>query len=35
MAGEFWLSDAQWDAIEPLLPLGRPGVSAEFPVVWQ
>ena len=27
MAGEFWLSDAQWDAIEPLLPLGRPGVQ--------
>lgn len=25
MAGEFWLSDAQWAAIEPLLPKNRPG----------
>jgi len=25
MAGEFWLSDRQWSAIEPLLPKNRPG----------
>lgn len=25
MAGEFWLSDRQWAAIEPLLPRNRPG----------
>jgi transposase len=25
MAGEFWLSDQQWSAIEPLLPKNRPG----------
>lgn len=25
MAGEFWLSDRQWTAIEPLLPKNRPG----------
>jgi transposase len=25
MAGEFWLSDRQWAAIEPLLPQNRPG----------
>jgi transposase len=25
MAGGFWLSDAQWSAIEPLLPRNRPG----------
>ncbi|WP_428338292.1 hypothetical protein [Mesorhizobium amorphae] len=25
MAGEFWLSDLQWTAIEPLLPRNRPG----------
>lgn len=25
MAGEFWLSDKQWSAIEPLLPKNRPG----------
>jgi transposase len=25
MANEFWLSDAQWAAIEPLLPKNRPG----------
>jgi transposase len=25
MAGEFWLSDAQWGAIEPLLPSNQPG----------
>jgi len=25
MAGEFWLSDRQWAAIEPLLPKNRPG----------
>ena len=27
MAGEFWLDDAQWAAIEPLLPTNRPGAS--------
>ena len=25
MAGEFWLSDAQWQAIEPLLPRNQAG----------
>ena len=25
MANEFWLSDAQWAAIEPLLPKNQPG----------
>ena len=25
MAGEFWLSDSQWEAIEPLLPRNQPG----------
>jgi transposase len=25
MAGEFWLSDTQWAAIEPLLPRNQPG----------
>ena len=25
MANEFWLSDPQWAAIEPLLPRNRPG----------
>ena len=25
MAGEFWLSEAQWEAIEPLLPRNQPG----------
>lgn len=25
MAGEFWLSDEQWAAIEPLLPKNQPG----------
>ena len=25
MANEFWLSDEQWKAIEPLLPRNRPG----------
>jgi putative transposase len=25
MAGEFWLSDRQWAAIEPLLPTNQPG----------
>jgi len=25
MANEFWLSDAQWSAIDPLLPKNRPG----------
>ena len=25
MAAEFWLSDRQWSAIEPLLPKNRPG----------
>lgn len=27
MAGEVWLSGAQWGAIEPLLPPRRPGVQ--------
>ena len=25
MAGEFWLDDRQWAAIDPLLPKNRPG----------
>ena len=25
MAGEFWLSDREWTAIEPLLPKQQPG----------
>ena len=25
MAGEFWLSEAQWGAIEPLLPKNQAG----------
>lgn len=25
MAGEFWLSETQWEAIEPLLPRNQPG----------
>jgi len=25
MAGEFWLSETQWGAIEPLLPKNQPG----------
>jgi len=25
LAGEFWLSEAQWGAIEPLLPKNQPG----------
>jgi transposase len=25
MAGEFWLSEAQWGTIEPLLPKNQPG----------
>ena len=25
MAGEFWLNDQQWAAIEPLLPMNQPG----------
>src|SRR5215469_8217757 len=25
MAGEFWLDDRQWAAIEPLLPTNQPG----------
>ena len=27
MASEFWLSDAQWAAIEPHLPSKRPGAQ--------
>ena len=27
MANEYWLSDKQWAAIEPLLPTGRRGVK--------
>jgi transposase len=29
MAGEFWLSDAQWAAIEPLLPKNQPGAHRQ------
>lgn len=29
MAGEFWLSDEQWGAIEPLLPKNQPGAHRE------
>jgi transposase len=25
MANEFWLSDAQWAAIEPCMPTNQPG----------
>ena len=25
MAGEFWLSEAQWGALGPLLPKNQPG----------
>ncbi|MBB3898999.1 transposase, partial [Roseococcus suduntuyensis] len=25
MAGEFWLTDRQWEAIAPLLPSNQPG----------
>jgi transposase len=25
MAGEFWLNDQAWNAVEPLLPKNRPG----------
>ena len=27
MANEFWLTDTQWAAIEPFVPMGRPGVK--------
>lgn len=27
MAGEFWLTEAQWGAIEPLLPKNQPGAG--------
>jgi transposase len=27
MAGEFWLSEAQWGTIEPLLPRNQPGAG--------
>lgn len=27
LANEFWLSDVQWAVIEPLIPMGRPGVK--------
>jgi putative transposase of IS4/5 family DUF4096 len=27
MAGEFWLDDRQWAAIEPLLPKNQPGAQ--------
>ena len=27
MANEYWLSDQQWVAIEPLIPLNRRGVK--------
>jgi len=29
MAGEFWLSDEQWCAIEPLLPKNQPGAHRQ------
>jgi len=29
MAGEFWLDDVQWSAIEPLLPRGQPGAPRQ------
>jgi transposase len=29
MAGEFWLSDGQWVAIEPLLPKNQPGAHRQ------
>ena len=27
MANEFWLSDRQWAALEPLIPMNRRGVK--------
>ena len=29
MAGEFWLNDQQWAAIDPLLPRNQPGARRE------
>jgi transposase len=29
MAGEFWLDDAQWAVIEPLLPTNQPGAPRQ------
>src|SRR5712692_8649944 len=29
MAGEFWLDDRQWAAIEPLLPKNQPGARRQ------
>jgi transposase len=29
MAGEFWLSDRQWAAIDPLLPKNQPGARRD------
>jgi transposase len=29
MAGEFWLDDRQWAAIEPLLPKNQPGAQRQ------
>jgi transposase len=29
MANEFWLSDDEWAAIEPLVPMDRPGVKPQ------
>ena len=29
MAGEFWLDDRQWAAIEPLLPTNQPGARRQ------
>lgn len=29
MAGEFWLNDRQWAAIDPLLPKNQPGARRE------
>jgi hypothetical protein len=29
MANEFWMSDRQWAALEPLIPMGRSGVKPQ------
>ncbi len=29
MAGEFWLSEAQWGALGPLLPKNQPGARKD------
>lgn len=30
MTSEFWLSDQQWSAIEPLLPRNQPGARRVY-----